>query len=357
MSNNKIKSPNSTTVKKEGFFNKLYNFPNVLNRITILFIVLLVLFVVTGSLMLIARNTKVDPYVIPNEEDYFKFVNNDESLKSPILNKESGFVYDYNIASHLEIATNNTVSEKDGEETVTSRNTIKIHTRANSTTVLNYKYRISRLNEDGTMKYFNELNSNVQDYFTANTGLSSKTLDTTEYTSLIDRVYFKMQYAKSAEKIFPTQYTYYQDIFKLNKRDFDLYTDKSEIENVFNVTIEQTRKIVTSTNEVYFTITLKSRPLHEVKKTENEVTTYIPYNIDVQSWAVTKDGQIYPLVGLYNYAYSTINPSVIAECKNNTTVSIYKNLNVEYIYVKGVHTDANNVTSEILYKVPMESFE
>lgn len=67
------------------------------------------------------------------------------------------------------------------------------------------------------------------------------------------------------------------------------------------------------------------------------------FHINVQSWLVTTDGKIYPFIGLYNY-------TDVAKFNPNYSSTIYKNLDVEYIYAKAEYTDAAGAKHMVYYK-------
>ncbi|MGD9605163.1 MAG: hypothetical protein AB7V00_03270 [Bacilli bacterium] len=73
-----------------------------------------------------------------------------------------------------------------------------------------------------------------------------------------------------------------------------------------------------------------------------------PYHVNLQSWIITEDGQIFPYIGIYNYCTpKDLDPWY--------ETSVYKYIKPKTIYLKLEYTDANNQMTPLYYKVDINT--
>ena len=73
-----------------------------------------------------------------------------------------------------------------------------------------------------------------------------------------------------------------------------------------------------------------------------------PYHVNLQSWIVTEDGKIFPYLGIYNYCTpKDLDPWY--------ETSVYKFIKPKTIYLKLEYTDQNNLVTPFYYKVDVNT--
>lgn len=216
---------------------------------------------------------------------------------------------------------------KDKDENFYSSTQLFAYIRAmNETNVSSVMYEYSALDSKGVMKYYLESSRTVLPVVHT----SSKKIDLMD--SYLEKLFVRIRYnVKEDEEIIPKEYKFSEEILQLTKKDLEMYKLGNVLEDKATVKFEfkedSSNKDKYTTN---FEITLDD-------KTK-------PHRINFQSWLVTKEQEIYPLLGLYNYCYPD-------KFKSSYTTSVNKYVQPEWIYSKLVYINpTTGEESELLYK-------
>jgi hypothetical protein len=185
----------------------------------------------------------------------------------------------------------------------------------------NVRYSCSALDRDGIMRYFFEASkSGYSIPLTHHTTVTNfKSVGFSKY--FIKVIYNQILDEDNVSKVLRIS----EEVLTLGKKELnDEAFNNSEVDLSFKI-----KDINEDKYEGFITVD----PLDKEAK----------YHINLQSWLVTKDGKIYPFLGLYNYSHQAkFNPSYQS--------TIYKNLNVDYIYAKLECRDLDGNISRIYYK-------
>ena len=305
MENLKAKKQEGKKEKSSGIFS----FPSKLNNITIILIILA--YAVVAFWALLSFFPEYNYVVIPE----YKHVE-----------------YNYEVAPYIK-STNVITKSGTGEIAVKHSYTAYIYNNY-STALNNVSFQFSGLTNENTMDYISGI-----DYWsstsapTIHTMMSNQSVSGGGYQKLFGKIQY--HYKRSEEEILKRTVTFGEEFIKLKKSELNSskFTDKTDILGKINFSVKANEPISDSTN---YTIT----------NTINFTNPSERFHFDFQAFIVTSDKEIYPIGGLYNYYYfSTVDTSIAMTSKANKTIGI------EYIYIKGFYIDANNLKTEILYKI------
>ncbi|MFA5765301.1 MAG: hypothetical protein WC929_04045 [Bacilli bacterium] len=299
-------------IKKEKS-GGILNFPSKLNNITIILITVVYAFIAFWALFSFFPEYN---YVVVPE---YEHVN-----------------YNYEIDPYIK-STNAITKSATG--TVAIKHSYTAYLYNNYATALNnVRFQFSGLTNMGTMDYISGV-----DYWsstsapTIHTMMSNQTISGDGYQKLFGKIQYN--YKRSEEETLKRTLIFAEEIIKLKKSELNSakFSDKATVLGKLNFSVKANEPVSDSTN---YTIT----------NTINLINSSEKFHLDYQAFIVTSDKEIYPIGGLYNYYYfSTVETSVAMTSKVNKTIDI------EYIYVKGIYTDKDNITTEILYKVDFKS--
>lgn len=304
MNNKKVKIVENVT-----WVAKLNNTIGALNRLTLMILVLVygaVLFTV-GMI----ASPKAQTTVIP-EYDHIEY-SEDVSLALAVFNN-------YPLTW-----------------TETSKNTIGVNAyifRRTGMQAHNMEFKLRALLDDGFMYYFTQMNG---------------------YDAPITHTYTMQNVSKMPESFFMhlrytdvnaqrQEYSFKEDLLTLSKKELVNYNDTNESEDigiVLNFTENKEFNSETSQNEV---ISYRVDFGIDIANKDQQ------YHVDVQSWVVSENQEIYPFIGYYNYS----NKSTNIRMSNRMLPA---RLNPEFMYVRvQYYTTSSTLTDqytmeEILYKV------
>lgn len=308
------KSKKYINKNKSSQFYRVVYFPNQINAIAIMLIVLIYGFILFGLGKITfpkydyiskldyqqgGYHTEINPYV---------FIRGVVTDRSEVENKQDLRVQ-YRVFSYINaIGTNKPT---------------------------NVRYAYSGIDVQGNMHYFYE------------TSRKGTTLPVSHYVAAsaiyvsgdrFDRYFMKVKYnITSGDTVLDKEVEISEKVIKLTNNElfFDKFTKKFKTSNELDEKLKVifTAKQSTSATDQYDT---------NVKIEINDRT--VPYYINMQSWIVTESKDIYPFLGLYNFCSPiNFNPWY------NTTV--YKYIEPAYIYMKLYYTDQENEISSLYYKV------
>lgn len=126
--------------------------------------------------------------------------------------------------------------------------------------------------------------------------------------------------------------SFQETIFKLTKEDFHTYEEKH-----FNPFMQVAMHFLDLEEEEFYRFKLS-------------FTLFDPpafLHLDIQSWIVTEEEQIFPFIGIYNYTSKEEHYETLSDVK------VYKYVNIKDIYIKCINTTNNN-EEMLLYKMPFK---
>lgn len=298
---------------------KIFNFPNFLNNGTIL--VILLAYIVLILAVIIVLVPKYDYTSVP--EYSHKLVNED-------------------VSSYLKVSAGLSV---DIEGRVNQNQTITIFLNKNNLTNVSkdkdikVNYEISALTNNDQMNY---LYSGSRANYTT---LSEKsvshvlggnhTVNGGYYKKFFGKIIYEITSSDSEEDNQVKEYKFSENVLSLTNKE-----KKSEIKNtesaksLINVSLYATK----SSDADYYSVSTRVNLNIESKL----------YHLDYQSWIMTDNGKVYPLVGFYNVCYSEKTPL-------SSVDSVYNNVKPKYIIVKANITNSNGYTQTYFYKEKFES--
>ena len=304
MSKNKNKQQTNTIEN-----NSVLLFPNKLNNGSILFMIVayVVLIFAIGIMWL----PNMDYVVVP---EYSHTMGSD------------------NISVYLKVSSNVTVdAEKDKETTQTV--TAYLNDGLTEKDYLVH-YEFSGLTTEGKMDY---MYSGSRSNFDTTPQIHSlgvhKTTDGGAYKTLFGRVLYHSinEDGNATDNIV---YRFKEPVITLTKKEIKSQeVTKTEYKDIMSFNVRFVKATDSNMYNAYTTISLKSEELK--------------YHLDYQSYILTEDGELYPLVGFYNYYYT-------GQKMITSTEKINSQLKPEYIIVKAVYTDSIGKTTAIFYKEKIE---
>jgi len=298
--------------RNQNLSGSVLEFPNKLNTISIFLLV--VIYGVLLGLIYSYIYPKYN-YVVP-------------------LNYESGS-YNDEINPHIFIrGTAKHISEEDDTLRVDYRVFAYIK-QTGSVKPTNVRYAYSGLDKAGFMDYFYESSKNgsnvpVSHYVVA----SSRYPGGEGYEKFFIKARYKMPVG--VDEYVTKELELSEEVIELTQLDLvdPKFSNTSSIDDLITVSFKFIDSGVTST-------TYKTN-----MKIEFEDLT-VPYHVNVQTWLVTEDNQIYPYLGLYNYSTrENFNPYY------DTPVNKY--VNPEFLYMKLDYTNEEGNITNIYYKISIE---
>lgn len=298
-------------IKSTSYLDNVVRFPSKINIITIFFIVILY-----GIILILLLNVISPKYDYVVELNYAPSTYNEEINPFVILRGTPSDV------------------DKDSN-TVTIGNTYRVYAYVesmNSLQIENIKYAFSGLDNGGVMRYIVE----------SATKTGYKSLPVTHYASSptnplgggYDKLFMQVRYdlTKNEETVTKEVELSEKVIqlyrFELNDKKF---TNKSTIDDIVSLTFTMRE----DQNNQYLG-KFKIEPKH----------LDVPYHINMQSWLVTDNNQIYPYLGVYNLSTrKALNPTY--------EYAIDKDyITPKWLYVKLEYKNyTTNEISNLYYKV------
>lgn len=237
-----------------------------------------------------------------------------------------------NVSVYLKVSSNVTIDSNKNKET-TQTVTAYLNDGLTERDLLVH-YEFSGLTTNGKMDYmYSGSRSNFDTVPQIHSLGAHKTTDGGEYQTLFGKVL----YHETNEDGTATQnivYRFKEPIIKLTKKE--IKSDevlKTEYKDILSFNVRIVNASDSNMYNAYTTISLKTEELK--------------YHLDYQSYILTEDGDLYPLVGIYGYYY-------IGQKMITSTEKINSQLKPEYIIVKALYTDSTGKTTQIFYKEKIE---
>lgn len=286
------------------------NFPNLLNNGTILIIlVAYIVLVLSVVLLFIPKNNYTS---VP---EYSHTITNSE------------------VSSYLKLSTS-LIADKDGN--VEPKQTVNVYLNNNSTEEkeILVNYEISGLTNQNTMDY---LYSGSRNSFSSlpvvHTLVSDKSVAGGNYKKLFGKIIYEIN--NEENELTKNVYKFSETMLTLSKKEKNSdVSNKTMLKDVVSITLLASK----SSDADYYS-------------TSTSVSIKVPsslYHLDYQSWIVTEEGKVYPLVGYYNVSY-TEKPTLTSTNKISTS------LNAKYVIVKAIATNSYGVSQTFFYKELFEN--
>lgn len=303
----KEKKSNVNLIKEK---KNIFNFPNFLNKGTI--VVILMIYLVVAISVAAVCFPKYDYTSVPN-------YTHTSSQKVSVYLK---------LSTKLTVDKNGAVEEK---QTVTAylNDNSSVNGSEEKDENLMANYEISGLTKNDTMDYFySGSRSTYSKLPIVHTLVSDKVVKGGTYQKLFGNIAYET--IDSEGNTENRTYRFAEEMMTLSKKE------KNQAEN--------TKKIYQDVLNFSISVSKSSdSDLYVVTTTANVKITAKLYHMDYQSWVVDKKGNVYPLVGFYNVYY--------AEKAGLTSVnSVAEKLEPEYIIVKAFVTNSYGGRTSVFYK-------
>lgn len=289
----------------------IFNFPNLLNNGTIL--VLLAAYIVVLLCVIVLLIPKNNYTAVP---EYSHTTSNPD------------------VSSYLKVSTS-LISDKNGK--VEPKQTVTIFINDNKINqedeVTRVAYEVSGLTKSKTMNYmYSGSRNNYSNAPVTHTLISDKVVSGGNYEKLFGKIVYET--SKDEIVLSKNEYSFAETILQLSKKEKNSEISTTKVlKDVLSISVSANK----SSDADYYSVSTN---------VNIDVLTSI-YHLDYQSWIVTENGDVYPVVGFYNVYYSK-KPTLTSTNKIST------NLNPKYIIVKAIITNSFGNTQYFFYK---DSFE
>lgn len=291
----------------------ILNFPNFLNKGTILIIISAYIVLLLAVVIILVP--KYNYVAIP---DYSHIM----------INKDiSGY---FELSSNISVDSKGDISQSQTLTVFIDKNDID-----NSDVEKNIKvnYEFSGLSNKDTMDYmYSGDRATYSELPIQHTLISNSSVAGGNYKKIFGKIIYKVTDENNISE--QKEYKFSENILTLSKKELKKANNEKKV--IRDLVSVSANAIKSTETEYYETIT----------KVNINVQAKI-YHIDYQSWIVTGEGKIYPLTGFYNVSYSE-KPTL------TSTNKVFTSLNAEYIVLKVVVTNSYGYTQTLLYK---EKFE
>ena len=304
MSKNNNKQQKNTIEKSNALL-----FPNKLNNGSILFMIVayVVLIFAIGIMWL----PNMDYVVVP---EYSHSMGSD------------------NVSVYLKVSSNVTIDAEKDKETTQIVTAYLNDGLADKDFLVHYEF--SGLTTEGKMDY---MYSGSRSNFDTTPQIHSLGVHKTTEGGAYKTLFGKILYHSIGEDGSATDnivYRFKEPIITLTKKEIKSQeVTKTEYKDIMSFNVRFVKATDSNMYNAYTTISLKSDELK--------------YHLDYQSYVLTEDGELYPLVGFYNYYYT-------GQKMITSTEKINSQLKPEYIIVKAIYTDSTGKSSLIFYKEKIE---
>ena len=292
------KSKTNETVEKQS----ILSFPNKMNNLTFLVVCLGYFLVMTVLSLIISPG--VNYTVIPEYE---------HKMGDPIVS-----VYFRKI---------DTLTEQNGK--ISSKETLTVYLEDNSTNKEEYavNYEVSGLTLGDNMDYmYTGSRANFITMPMTHTVKSQVSIKDGGYKALFGKILYR---EKGTEDEL-TSYEFKEDVITLTKRELKKISNNDNVlEGKFSFTKS--------------TIIDKETESASVSVTLSILTEDDSYHLDFQTFIVTADGEIYPIIGFYGY-YATKKKTL------SGYVNLSGNIEIKYLVVKGIFIDSSEEKTVYYYK-------
>lgn len=233
-----------------------------------------------------------------------------------------------NISAYLKLKTNLSI-DNDGNITPKQSVTSYIY-KGLSDEDYQIHYDISGLTKNDTMDYmYSGSRATYTDAPIIHTVKSEASVDGNGYKTL----FAKINYYKELEDETKGQeyyYTFAEPVINLSKKEANQEESiKKSLQDKFSFNVRFTASTEANLYNAYTTVSIKSEELK--------------YHLDYQSFIMTEDGEIYPLLGFYNVTRHS--QSILTD-----TLSINNKIKIAYVIVKATYTNSAGVSESIFYK-------
>lgn len=290
----------------------IFNFPEVLNKGTILIILLAYIVIALAAAILFFPE-----YEYTSVPEYSHTFANQE------------------VSSYFKISTS-LIADK--SKKVDPKHTLTVYLNNNSLDEekedVKVNYEFSGLTNEDTMDY---MYSGGRDDFSSmpvvHTLVSDRVVDGGAYKKIFGKIVYKT--IGENEEIEEKKYEFSEELLTLSKKEKNSeISNKTMIADYISISVSA----IDSADVEYYSV---------VSSANIKVSTSL-YHADYQSWIVTEDGKVYPLVGFYNVSYT-------GKSTLSSTNKVSTNLNPEYIIIKAVVTNYNGATKTLFYKEKFEN--
>lgn len=303
------------TKNKNSKILKIVDFPNKLNLISLILIILAYCLIIGLVIGLIS--TKKDYVVVP---EY------DEMTYSEKINPF------FKISSSYTINTNGDLTKSD-----TFRFYYYGVNNVNSTSV---NAQISAMYDDGRIVYYSDKTSSSKTY-TGTQYITSGLAQQKQMTNIFAKVKFNV-----VDDLETYNYELSEEILTLNKSDFksDNVNEvaKAKFEYKENEEIKETKIFDKFSVSATTSTTNKEEDTIKINFGLSSGSA-AKYHLDLQMFVVDGEGKVYNLVGWYNLSNNAIK-------SYSKDVKFTKDIELEDIYVKVRYLDVNGKWHDLLYK-------
>lgn len=242
--------------------------------------------------------------------------------------------YNYEIDPYIK-STNSITSDANGNVTV--KHSFAAYIYNNYATALNnVRFQFSGLDKEGSVDYISGT-----DYWsstsapTIHTMMSNQTVGGGAYEKIFGKIQYKIN--KSETEVLDRTVTFAEEIIELKKSELgsSKFKDLNVFAGKFSFTVKANEPVSDSSNYTFTNTITFNNPGEK-------------FHFDYQAFIVTKDKEIYPIGGLYNYFYFSTEAATIS-----MTSKANKTIDIEYVYVKAYYTDNNKNVTEVFYKVDL----
>lgn len=306
--NNKNNKKNNNKIEQEqiNVGKQILTFPNKLNTITILLIIILYLFI----LVFLTE-------VLPPKNDY-------------IIKPDYEHIFYYNdVNSYVKVIGNirkETLNEgKDNEkEILVPKYSIVTYASPNlNENIKGYEFNFGAIYGDDNLNYFPSIKQpgKIHSYQM----LSLQKVSGNNVKS----IFGNLNYYKNDDKY---TYEFREDLFQLSSKDSKSKKYNNVLSNdyfEFNLDFREN-----TVNNDRYSGTIGFEVKDPTKK----------YHMDMQTWIINEDGEIFQFLGIYNFHTKS------GEFKSNTNETIYKYVKPKQIYLEAVFYNENEEPIELYYK-------